>query len=111
MPTDPIRIRATREFVERLRRELPANIVEVRLFGSEARGDATPESDIDILVVAAPEEQRAALETRIVNIAFDVNIEFNVFISPLVITPAVLSHPMWREMPFIEAVLREGIAL
>ena len=111
MPVDSNRTRATREFVHRLRRDLPQHIIDVRLFGSEARGDATPESDIDVLVVVEPDDQRAALETRIVDIAFDVNIERNVFISPMVITTAILSHPVWRETPFIETVLCEGIAL
>src|SRR5438876_12126834 len=111
MPADTRRTDATGEFVRRLRRDLPANIIDVRLFGSEARGDATPESDIDVLVVVEPDDQRAALETRIVDIAFDVNIERNVFISPMVITTAILSHPVWRETPFIEPVLRERLAL
>jgi len=111
VPSVSNRTRAISEFVNRLRRQLPAHVAAIRLFGSEARGDATPESDIDVLVVVEPEDQRVALETRVVNIAFDVNIEYNVFISPLVITPAVLRHPMWRETPFIETVLREGIPL
>src|SRR5206468_12389224 len=111
MPADTRRTDATGEFVRRLRRDLPANIIDVRLFGSEARGQATAESDIDVLVVVEPDDQRAALETRVVDIAFDVNLEFNVFISPVVITPAILSRPMWRQTPFIETVLREGIAL
>ena len=111
MPSDLSRTRATAEFVQRLRRDLPANVVELRLFGSEARGQASPESDIDVLVVVEPDEERVALETRIVDIAFDVNLEFNVFISPSVVTPAILNHPVWRESPFIETVLREGVAL
>ena len=45
------------------------------------------------------------------DIAFDVNLEFNVFISPSVITPAILNHPMWRESPFIENVMREVLPL
>ena len=111
MPSDSNRTRATGEFVRRLRRDLPANIVDLRLFGSEARGQASPESDIDVLVVVQPDAERVALETRIVDIAFDVNLEFNVFISPSVVTPAILNHPVWRESPFIETVLREGVAL
>ena len=111
MPSDPNRTRATGEFVRRVRRDLSANIVDLRLFGSEARGEASPESDIDVLVVVQPDAERVALETRIVDIAFDVNLEFSVFISPSVVTPAILNHPVWRESPFIETVLREGIAL
>ena len=111
MPTDPNRTRATEEFVRRLRRDLPEHIVDLRLFGSETRGQATPESDIDVLVVVQPDDQRVALETRVVDIAFDVNLGFNVFISPAVVTPAILNHPVWRETPFIETVLREGVTL
>ena len=111
MPSDSNRRRAVNEFVRRLRHDLPDNILDLRLFGSEARGDAAPDSDIDVLVVVQPEHERPALETRVVDIAFDVNLEFNVFISPSVTTPAILNHPVWRETPFIETVLREGIPL
>lgn len=111
MPSDAVRKLALNEFVRRLRHELPDHIVALRLFGSEARHEAAPDSDIDVLVVVEPDHQRIALETQVVDIAFDVNLEFNVFISPSVVTPSVLTHPVWSESPFIENVLREGIAL
>jgi predicted nucleotidyltransferase len=38
-------------FVIRLRQRYPDRISEILLFGSKARGDSGPESDIDILVV------------------------------------------------------------
>ena len=111
MPIDSNRTRATEEFVRRLRRDLPGHIVDLRLFGSEARGQASPESDIDVLVVVQPDDQLSPLETRVVDIAFDVNLAFNVFISPSVITSGILTDPVWRETLFIETVLREGVAL
>ena len=77
---------ALNEFVKRLRLGLSGNVVDVRLFGSEARGEATSESDIDVLVVVEPESERAALEDRVIDIAFDVNLEFGVYVSPRVIT-------------------------
>jgi hypothetical protein len=40
-----------------------------------------------------------------------VNLEYDVFISPFVVTPEILNHPVWRERPFIETVLREGVPL
>jgi len=90
---------------------MPDEVVDLRLFGSKARGNAARDSDIDVLVVVQPDDRYAALETRVVNIAFDVNLEFNVFISPTVVTPAILNHPVWRETPFLETVLREGVTL
>jgi predicted nucleotidyltransferase len=102
---------AVAEFVKRLREMLPDNILDVRLYGSEARGDATPESDIDVLVVVQPDSERNRLQERIVDIAFDVNVQFDVFISPCVLSPEILNHPVWGETPFIETIMREGVPL
>ncbi len=102
---------ALTEFVKRLRLNLSDSVVDVRLFGSEARGEATPESDIDVLVVVQPESERAALEDRAIDIAFDVNLEFGVYVSPRIITPGILNDPVWRETPFIKNVAGESIPL
>jgi predicted nucleotidyltransferase len=109
--TDSTRKQAIAEFVVRLRAAFPNNLLDVRLYGSEARGTATPESDIDVFVVVQPDDERNRLETRIVDIAFDVNLIYDVFISPCVVTPGILNHPVWRETPFIETVLRESVPL
>ena len=102
---------ALTEFVKRVRQALSDSVVDVRLFGSEARGEAAPESDIDVLVVVQPDTARVALEDRIIDIAFDVNLQFGVYISPRVVTPAILTHPVWRETPFLKTVARESLPL
>lgn len=111
MPSASNRRPALVEFVKRLRHNLSDNLVDVRLFGSEARGEANPESDIDVLVVVQPESARAAFEDRAIDIAFDVNLEFGVYISPRVITPGILNDPVWRETAFIRNVAGESIPL
>ena len=111
MPPASNRRLALSDFVERLRHTLSGNIVDVRLFGSEARGEATAESDIDVLVVVEPDAARVALEDRIIDIAFDVNLESGVYISPRVVTAGILNDPVWRETPFLKNVVRESIAL
>ncbi|MBI3401139.1 MAG: nucleotidyltransferase domain-containing protein [Acidobacteria bacterium] len=83
----------------------------MRLFGSEARGEATPESDLDVLIVVQPDTARVALEDRVIDIAFDVNLEFGVYISPRVVTNEILNHPVWGATPFVKKVARESIAL
>lgn len=100
-----------KEFVRRLREALSSNIVDVRLVGSEARGEATSESDIDMLVVVQPDTDRVQLEDRIIDIAFDVNLDFGVYISPRVVTPGILNDPVWRETSFIKNVARESVPL
>ena len=111
MPSASNRQLALTEFVKRVRHNLPGNIVDVRLFGSEARGDATPDSDIDVLIVVQPESERAVLEDRAIDMAFDVNLEFGVYVSPRVITPGILNDPVWRETPFLRNVAGESIPL
>jgi predicted nucleotidyltransferase len=102
---------AVEEFVKRLRQGLTSNMLDVRLFGSEARGEATSESDIDVLVVVQPDTDRVQLEDRIIDIAFDVNLDFGVYISPRVVTPGILNDPVWRETPFIKNVAQDSIPL
>ena len=102
---------AVEEFVRRLRQALSSTMLDVRLFGSEARGEATSESDIDVLVVVQPDMDRVQFEDRIIDIAFDVNLDFGVYISPRVVTQGILNDPVWRETPFIQNVARESIPL
>lgn len=99
------------DFVARARGTLGNHLIDLRLFGSVARGDASPDSDIDVLVVVQPDERRVALENQIIDIAFDVNLEHNVYIAPHVVTPAILEHPVWKETPFLKTVTREAIPL
>ncbi|MBI5609888.1 MAG: nucleotidyltransferase domain-containing protein [Deltaproteobacteria bacterium] len=57
---------ATRQQIAlRIRRALP-QVRQVLLFGSQARGDATPDSDIDLLLIVPDGEDRiaAAVDAR-----------------------------------------------
>lgn len=101
--------RALEEFARAVRSRLAGNLVALKLFGSKARGDAAPDSDLDVLVVVARERVRA--EDAILDIAFDVNLAHDVYISPRVIERAVFEHPVWRITPFVQALEREGVSL
>jgi predicted nucleotidyltransferase len=97
--------------VRQLRQQLSDSILDIRLFGSEARGEATSDSDIDVLVVVQPDAERVSFEDRIIDIAFDVNRRFGVYLSPRVVTPGILNHPVWGQTPFIRNVARESVPL
>jgi uncharacterized protein len=102
---------AIAEFVRRLRVALGPHVVDLRLFGSVARRDAQPDSDIDILVIVQPEGDRARLERDAVDIAFDVNVQYDLYISPRVLPSSLLAHPVWGHTPFLRTIQRESVAL
>jgi predicted nucleotidyltransferase len=97
------------EFSTRIRAALGPNLRELRLFGSKARGDARPDSDLDVLVVVAGD--RVGSEDQAIDIAFDINVASDLYISPRVVTAESLADPVWRTTLFVQTVTREGIAL
>lgn len=74
--------RAFEQFANRARDELGDALCELRLFGSVARGNATRTSDIDIFAVVQDRTDKQPLH----DIAFDVEIEFDIPIT-LIIRP------------------------
>jgi len=108
---DARREMAIAEFVRRLRSALGSHLVDIRLFGSVARGDAEPDSDIDILVIVQPDHERARLERQAVDTAFDVNLQYDLYISPQVLGSGMFAHPVWGQTPFLKAIRRESVAL
>jgi uncharacterized protein len=97
------------EFVTRLRAVLGNNLVEVKLFGSKATGRDQADSDIDVLV--AVKNGSVKTEDNVLDIAFDINLKHEVYISPRVIDRATLADPVWSITPFLKAIAKEGIAL
>jgi len=100
---------ALREFAARIRTALGTNLRELRLFGSKARGDARPDSDLDVLVVVGG--NRADAEDQAIDVAFDVNVASDLYISPRVVTAESLADPVWRTTLFVQTVTREGVEL
>ena len=80
------------------------------LFGSEARGDARPDSDIDVLILV--DKEKISLQDRqtITFPLYDVELDTGIMISP-----KVFSKQVWEEKmsitPFYRNVMKEGILL
>ena len=64
---------------------------------------------LDVLVVVV--DRRIEAEDAVLDIAFDVNLAHDVYISPRVIERAVLEDPVWRITPFVRALERDGVPL
>ena len=97
------------EFVQTIRSGLQSHVVDLNLFGSKATGRDVEESDIDVLIVV--DQKTPGLEDRIVDIAFDVNLAHDVYISPRVIDKAILDDPVWKITPFLRHIAAEGVPL
>jgi predicted nucleotidyltransferase len=108
-PLSQLESEALREFSARIRAALGSNLRELRLFGSKARGDSPPDSDLDVLVVVTDDRVRA--EDLAIDIAFDINVASDLSISPRVVTAGSLTDPVWRTTLFVQTVTREGVAL
>jgi predicted nucleotidyltransferase len=83
--------------------------VDVQLFGSKARGDATSESDMDVLVVMRRDEPEPI--DALYDLLLDACLSHNVYISLKVFSEAEyerLNHP---RTPFMQNVVGEEVAL
>ena len=81
----------------------------VILFGSEARGDADEDSDIDLLIIRKTDQRPIDRWTDIKRLLRDRRRPFA--ISPLVYTPQELDRGLARRDPFIQAVVDRGKVL
>ena len=85
------------------------DIRDFRLFGSKARGDDTPESDIDVMIVV--NEINPDIESQMDDIIFEVNLENDTFISAIIIGKKEIEEGPMSESPIYKIVLKEGIPL
>jgi predicted nucleotidyltransferase len=100
---------AVLEFVRLLEGQFGDLVSSVALFGSKARGESTPDSDIDVLVVVDSDDWQVHKQIRY--LAADVCLKYELNMSPRVWS---VSHH--REMAAIDSLLhraiqREGINL
>ena len=85
------------------------SLVDIKLFGSKARGLDTPDSDIDILIEI--EELSPEIETEIGHIAFEINLEYNCFISTIIFSRKELEEGPLSESPLYKNVQYEGVKI
>ena len=95
--------RLARLVKRRLRQLTPVNRLVV--YGSRARGDATPASDLD-LYIEVP-ELTPGLRQKISEIAWEVSLEYEVVITTLVAS----AHNPLKPQPILRAIDMEGIAV
>ena len=83
---------------------------EIILYGSRARGDATEDSDYDLLIVS---DAPATLnyEDRFREVLYDTQLESGTVITVILVNRADWETPLYKAMPLHQNITREGISL
>ena len=96
------------EFRERLQTLYGTQLDRLVLFGSHARGDADPGSDIEVLVVVLNEAEIEQKRERADQIIHELCLKHDIVISCVFTNPECLVH---SGMPFYRNVRREGVPI
>lgn len=83
--------------------------IQLKLFGSKARGNFDKESDLDIFIIL--ENSSWKTEKEIYNICFEIGLEYDVVLSPLIYSLKDLEKKPIAITPFYKTVEKEGIAI
>ena len=101
------------DIVDRISKELKSFVPEAEtiLYGSEARGEARPDSDFDVLILLPDTNDLTsyvAQRSDIFGRLFELSLELDVEISPL-----ILPRNVWnaRKSPFTVNVINDGIRI
>ena len=93
---------------EIIQREAPD--AKVILYGSEARGDSHPGSDIDLLILVNKDKLTLEDEEKITYPIYLLELQTGVLISPLVVAKKTWENRPFKT-PFYINVINEGVEL
>jgi predicted nucleotidyltransferase len=96
---------ALRALKEEIGRRYP--ILDFRVFGSKARGDDSPYSDIDVMVEVP--ELSPSIESEIYDLVFDINLKNDCFISLTIFTSREIEEGPMSESPIYKTIMKEGV--
>ncbi|MEQ1679458.1 MAG: nucleotidyltransferase domain-containing protein [Nitrospira sp.] len=97
------------EFKRRVEQRFPRELVRLVLFGSKARGEATPESDVDLLAVIQSDSWRLGDEIRSVGYALE--LEHGVVLSIQVISRNHYERLRASGTQFFHVLEQEGVVV
>ncbi|HFQ93688.1 MAG TPA: nucleotidyltransferase domain-containing protein [Anaerolineae bacterium] len=98
--------KAIRQFKRAVKDIYGSRIKQIVLYGSWARGDASEESDIDLMVVLSGEVQPGLELDRMIDVITDINLAYDVLISVLPVSEGDFNT---LQSPLLLNVRQEGV--
>lgn len=99
--------RALKELRDDLFAKYP--ILDMRLYGSKARGEGESDSDLDVMIELPDCE--SSMVAEIDDIIYRINLKHDVFISALIFGRDELEDGPMSEAPIYKVIQREGVPL
>ena len=99
------------QYVEAIKKIYGSHVRQIILYGSYARGDFRPDSDVDIMIlVDLSEEEMDAYSDALAEVGFEYNVQYNIWMMPVVKNKQHFYH--WvSSYPFYSNVQKEGVVL
>jgi uncharacterized protein len=98
-------LKVARELKKRLSEIV--QLVDFRVFGSRARGEADEYSDMDVFIEV--ESLNDELKRKIRDVVWEVGFESSIYISPLIFTRYEIEDSPLKASPIVENINREGL--
>lgn len=107
MPMTQHDLQTARELKKRISKLTP--LIDFRMFGSRARGDADEYSDMDIFMEFETVDRE--LKTRVKNAAWEMTLETGIVVTTLLFSRHEIEDSALRSSPIIRVIMEEGIAV
>ncbi len=85
------------------------NLIDFRVFGSRARGEADEYSDMDVFIEVETLDNE--LKEKISDIVWEVGFEHLIVISQLIFTRDEIENSPLRASPIVKNIVEEGVAV
>jgi len=109
MVLNPKEKSALTQFKCDLEQVLSSKLIELKLFGSKARGDDQPDSDMDVLVIVSTDDWH--LRDKVYDVATDILLQMDTCISPKVISKNRFGRLCKEGSSFMHNVSKDAITV
>jgi predicted nucleotidyltransferase len=106
----PTERKALEDYVAAVRKHYGPRLVEILVFGSRARGDARPDSDMDVAVILEDGKWKFWNEKWLLaGLAYDVLLEHDLFVQPWPVARSAWEAPRGGQRKrLIEEIRKDG---